>query len=302
MLDYFKSFADEVCIVLWVRSPIAWSNSRAQQYIKQGNHTLEGLNKSPPILKYRSLISLLCKVYGKMSVKVSSLEAAKTHPKGILGRFLGDINIKTFKSHLSVERINESVSYEAALLLSTLNRVMPAVEDGRYSLKRSARDFTPFMGIEGERFSLSKEALEIVTNDVRDDLEWLADSYSIDYRLDVDDNTNGRIDQTFSRKSIEIIAKLVHAQYLESRKAVAYRRAEIFYFNSNYDKSLRIMLKSVSLGDVDEHGYRLLCQIYRAKGEVQLAYNSIISALSLNSLNRVFLGIKKEIEIELRKG
>lgn len=287
--DFFSSYSDNVYAVLWLRSPLEWCRSMSQQYIKQGLATLKEIESNPPVIEYRNIISLLTDVFGKKSLTITSFNDALTHTGGIFGRFCDDINIsESFWEKIEPLKLNESASFESLTLISYLNESKPLIKNGYINEDRKPGDNEVFLDITGTSFDINISTKNKVMKAAEKDLEWLLDTYGIDYLSNYSLNNPHNKNTEVSLESFRAISDLIHSLFLSERKSSAYRRAEIHLFGKNYAKAKNILIRSEKRGDIDEHGFRLMSQIEFEIGNYEGALDYINKSLKIASGHKHF--------------
>jgi hypothetical protein len=99
---------------------------------------------------------------------------------------------------------NESMSHEAALLLSALNRAEPLLEGNKINKNRSPGDIQDFLNIPGEKYQAPREVYEILEREIVDDLTWLREQRGLDFdAVTINHRSEYR---SFSEESIRSIA------------------------------------------------------------------------------------------------
>ena len=174
LIDWLNPWADEIEAVCVVRDPLAWSQSAAQSMIK-GGQTIEAVNAEPPLPEIRAKLSHAVSVLGAKSVKTCNFDLLRDSPYGLVGGLCENFGINNhWVSKHGTDDRNLSISQEAALLISALNRSYPMVINGELTSERALGDTMDIIAnTRGQPFRLSKEAQEKVVTACQSDLTWL---------------------------------------------------------------------------------------------------------------------------------
>jgi tetratricopeptide (TPR) repeat protein len=160
-------------IIVYVRDPYEYSNSASLQRLKAGS-VLGDSYRNIPLPNYRRRLEKFIAVFGRDNVDIRVF-----HPQHFVGGdlvpdFLSAIGESPeLAKSLKVVRANESMSHEAALILSETNAVIPSFVDRRGSRVRAFGFHTYIVGIKGEKFAM--DPIEYLKHEaeVLEDIEWL---------------------------------------------------------------------------------------------------------------------------------
>jgi len=169
MVEWLRSIADDVRIVLYVREPKSWAVSSTQQKLKTGAQ-LPNL----PVIKIRKRLTPWIKAVGKDRVAVYNFDVARKHRYAIGGHFVEQIGLAHLAEHMDV-RANESLSAEALRMVAAerhaLGRKLSRVE-----IKQIAAEAPKV-----EAFALPADLLAQVERAAQPDVEWLAAEFGISF-------------------------------------------------------------------------------------------------------------------------
>lgn len=203
LAGWLRQFSQEIEIVACVRHPVEVLSSEIQQRLRQG-FILEDLYAQPPHYNFEKLFSRMQKGFPNSRITAYSFAEAVQDAGGLASALLQKIGIDTDLPAFVPVHLNPSMSHEAALLLSALNRARPLVVDDKRSRLRSASDISAFLKIPGRKYQAPREVCDRLARQAADDLIWLKENYGIELALrpvasELDHNY-------FSPQSIEYIA------------------------------------------------------------------------------------------------
>jgi len=153
--DYFDQKSIDLRVIAFVRRPLSFLESLAQQRVKSGYPIQIAYNNSPAkmVRKIQAVFS---------NAEFYSFEEACEHTYGPTGFFLdlcGIGNIEKFK----IIKNNESIANGATRLIGHMNFVQPVIKIHRLNSPRQEGDTVIFQSIPGDRF-------ELVSHEVRQDV------------------------------------------------------------------------------------------------------------------------------------
>jgi hypothetical protein len=210
---WLAGLANEIRIIVCVRHPLDALSSEIQQRLNLGA-VLEDLYRSPPYYRFRSLFERLESAFGPNNIIAYSFNDAVNHPGGVTAMFLSQLGIEDPAVFTREPPANTSMSHEAALLISALNRQRPLLdENGRNPLRRSD-DIRQIKSIPGRRYTAPAEVYERVRHAMQQDVEWLRKSYRVELRAaHVEESMDH---DSFSEESRDYIA-LTLSDYARTR-------------------------------------------------------------------------------------
>jgi hypothetical protein len=178
---------DRIRIVAYVRDPVTWANSRAQQYIKKQVVGLAELTDpravdrgdSAIVPAYRHLERYV-QVFGLENMIVRRFDRRDFPDGDLLQDFCAVIGRPRVAEGLLSRRSNPSLSAEAVLLMDAYNQVLrDRNESGRKpTLMRRHLEMLP-----GSPFSLPRATLEAVLHATAADRAWLEETFGLTFSL-----------------------------------------------------------------------------------------------------------------------
>lgn len=212
--DWMASYVDEMEVVFWVREPVAYVTSVAQQLLK-GGETLKAMQSNPLLPNFKGKISNAIKVFGRDAVRVRSFEEAVTDPKGITAYYARDVGLSPEGVMIAASAAtfdNESLSAEAARMLDHLNGVRPIFGEG--SNRRSGHEVLHLQTVKGNKFALPEAMRQEIYASTRADVAWLNETFGLSLYLGYlpqgeDENKPMRLD-TLQSASI-LVSNLINA-------------------------------------------------------------------------------------------
>ncbi len=179
MNAWFKARAKHVEVVAFVRDPIAWATSAAQQRIKSGATFAELMKRVPREAARHKLGSALA-VFGRDALRVHRFEDAARN--GVLPYFCKETGIEERWAHtIEPETLNESFSNEGVHLIAAINALYPIKPSQKFAPKRAHADIQPLAAVQGEKFRLPPEMARQASKHAKQDIDWLKDALGIDY-------------------------------------------------------------------------------------------------------------------------
>ena len=179
----FKAWTDrqslEPRVICCIRHPRATAASLAQEHLK-GGWTLAQIRDNPPVPNYRERLTPWLETFGAKVLTIYDFEEARAHADGIFGYFCDIVGLpREFHVAGRVEKRNESMSAEAAVLLSALNAERPLFVNNALGSCRYSGDTRAFATIPGRRFRLGEETMGRVMEAARPQLRWLRDTFGL---------------------------------------------------------------------------------------------------------------------------
>lgn len=147
---------DAIRVLAFVRDPYKQLISRAQEIIKSGVRTYEQVCDRPPLMNVAEALQLYREAFGAEALVLRSFDETVAEPRGLTGGFLDmiqpGIDLNGFEN---ISVMNPSLSLEAALILSGLNR------DHSFSRDWAGRYLRPEMvaGIGQTKFDLPADSV-----------------------------------------------------------------------------------------------------------------------------------------------
>lgn len=172
--DMLTPYFDQIDVLAYVRSPVSFMHSLAQQAIK-GGATIEKLMESPPTPDYKWRFQKFIDAFGEDKVTFRWFDHRQLQGSNILGDFFHTIGV-TDKNLLSlpVQQINNSLSRAAARVLSALNKEAPPFLNGTANLRRADTVNAKVAGLDGPNFRLPDAVISKKLPAIRWDIHWMA--------------------------------------------------------------------------------------------------------------------------------
>ena len=203
LAELLGGFADEVRVIACLRHPAHALSSEIQQRLNIGD-TLENLYSNPPSYRFKSLFERVEQAFGTDAVVVYDFAAARESQRGLTWVLFDQLGIDVGDMFALRPPVNTSISHEAALLISALNRRRPLVVDGVPNPLRQDNAMQKMMKIPGRKFSAPAEVYDKVQARVQSDLDWLQRHYQL--RLQAGSLPPAVDEKHFSDESIEALA------------------------------------------------------------------------------------------------
>jgi len=210
--DWAQGLAEEIQVLYIVRQPLRYTTSVMQQHLK-GGEILEDMYDKPPLANFRGRISNAIATFGRAAVSVRTFEDMVAYRDGVVGFFLDCVGVTTGPARAAAVKAqkfdNESLSHEAALILSSLNRQRPAFIDGQRAPMRTLDELGQIETIRGVKFYLPEAVRDKVIAQSEPDAVWLANNFGIDAYVDALRSEAETPAPTLSQVTIDSIALLL---------------------------------------------------------------------------------------------
>ena len=177
--NWLQKFAEEIEVIVCIRHPMAALSSEIQQRLTLG-FVLEDLYEQPPRYRFKNLFDRLETAFPQSKFVVYDFAQATEYPGGLVGCFYEKIGLDPCLVSQQPKYSNESMSHEAALLLSALNATEPLIEGGKRNKNRSPGDIQDFLKIPGKKYQAPRGVYEMLEREISDDLAWLLEHRGID--------------------------------------------------------------------------------------------------------------------------
>lgn len=184
--DYiFQTIPDvKVKFITYVRNPFNYFVSEIQQTIKGGVDIEQSLNYRLRQLTslYKPTIESLIAIPGTKT-DLYKYEDTKNYNGGAVGHIL-DVLLPSLSYSTNISYANEvntSISLEAALILSEINRIAPLFVDGKLNPLRKYEDFLVFLKIGGTKFSVPQSIAEQAKENASEVLLYLDKNHGIKF-------------------------------------------------------------------------------------------------------------------------
>lgn len=168
----FDPYAGAYRVVAYVRDPYEYANSAALQRLKSG-FTLA--DPGPvPLPHYRRKIENYIRLFGRDNVDIRIFDPAHFVGGDLISDFLVALGEPAqLKDSMEIMRANQSMSHEAAAILSEANIAIPPRVDGRANRARAFSFHVRLTDVKGEKFWMDPDAYLQRESQVLADLDWL---------------------------------------------------------------------------------------------------------------------------------
>lgn len=172
-VEWIKSYTDEIEIIACIRHPYDGISSEIQQQLKNGK-VLEDIYKRPQVKGASKCMRKILLHFQKEQIKSYDFVKATSHPDGIIGKFLEVINIPLENLDFSSGKgSNTSMSLEACLLLSSLNKLRPKYQNGKMGKARFSKDLRYFLDLPGNKFTIPETLFAQLSDQIAEEELWL---------------------------------------------------------------------------------------------------------------------------------
>lgn len=159
-------------IICYIRDPLGWINSSFQQEIKARGRTID--NPIDLVVPYKFYLKKYMDEFGKANVDVRVFDVRRFRNGSIFSDFLDAIGaVGVPSADIEELRFNESVTLEAANLISVYNRKHPLYDGLEMSRTRALGFQNAFNDISGRKFNISTKLQREILKKNRDQLKWL---------------------------------------------------------------------------------------------------------------------------------
>ena len=177
--DWFLMYVDRIEVVYYLREPLGYTTSVSQQLLK-GGVTLGELHSKPQLPNWKGRLNNAIGAFGRDAVTIRDFGAATKGEGGLLADFcavfgLGAEATGAVLAHAQFD--NESLSLEAARMMSQLNTVRPMFTPEGRSGRRTGRETLTFETLPGNRFTLPLAVRQSVHEQTRDDVAWVNETF-----------------------------------------------------------------------------------------------------------------------------
>jgi len=177
--QWLSEHVERVEIVACLRHPLAALSSEIQQRLKSGE-VLEHLYEHPPFYAFQDLFDRIGAAFPASGLSLYDFSAATAGAGGVVGTFFRKIGLDAGVAVDSSSPANRSMSHEAALLLSALNKSRPMAGVGAPGNGRKPGDVLPFLSLPGPKFQAPPEVYAKLASRIQPDLAWLKQTHAIE--------------------------------------------------------------------------------------------------------------------------
>ena len=165
-------YAADYRIIVYVRDPYEYANSAFLQRLKSGS-TLDTRRKLP-LPEYRNKLQPYIDAFGRENVDIRIFDRRRFIGGDLITDFLAAIGEPPeLARSLNVEHANQSMSHEAAVILSETNASVPVLIKRRANRARAFGFHLYIVGIKGERFAIDPLHYLEHEPEISPDIEWL---------------------------------------------------------------------------------------------------------------------------------
>ena len=169
--EMLEPYAAAFRIIVYVRDPYEYVNSAFLQHVKSGRSLEANIVAVPG---YRFRIGKYIRAFGRENVDIRVFDPARFVGGDLVTDFLTALGEPaSLAGSLKIERANQSMSHEAAVILSEANKAIPAHIDGLANRARASTLHLHLADIKGEKFWLDPDLYLEREEEVLDDLAWL---------------------------------------------------------------------------------------------------------------------------------
>jgi hypothetical protein len=166
-------YAANYRIIVYVRDPYEFANSAFLQRLKSGS-TLDNPRMKLPLPEYRNKLQTYIDAFGRENVDIRIFDRRRFVGGDLISDFLAALDEPPeLARSLNVEHANQSMSHEAAAILSETNAAVPVLINRRANRARAFVFHTYIAGIEGERFAIDPQRYLEYEPEISSDIEWL---------------------------------------------------------------------------------------------------------------------------------
>ena len=171
--DFFSNLCDcEFEIVVYVREPIAYAISDAQELVRAGVKTIGEAIKIGNLQRAKARISNLIDIFGAESVKVFDYDGLDSAGGDVVRHFFTAVGLPFQAPVKEVGRANVSSTIERILVLSAIKKLDPSL------LARVSSDLPH----DGERTALGDKSRQVIWDACKSDVDFLRNEFGIDYK------------------------------------------------------------------------------------------------------------------------
>lgn len=178
--QWLDQYVDSYQLVAVVRDPVDWAVSYTQQRFKREGD-VDTLLAQPRAMRLQRTFQRWEDVLGAGQHQILAFEDLIADPAGMGAAFLTRLELASAAAALSREVAvrNESLSWEAAMMMAELNTRRPFFVEGKRSGARSGAELGAFTGIRGQRFDLPDATRRQIFDETRADIAWVGERFGI---------------------------------------------------------------------------------------------------------------------------
>jgi hypothetical protein len=213
--DRLRQETDDIQIAVYLRHPVAHARSAIQEWVKQGQATLEEITHEPFVYPFREELENLGTVFGYENVHVKPLERSELRGGSIVQDILHLAQPETcFENLFEEARANTSLSMEGLLIADELAKMFPSrLKGGDLNSERGPREF--LHQIEGSPIILDQKFEEAIVALAQDDLKALKNTWGV--TLQMPPRVGGPLWGTGTRRSLARVLNNMSLRLKNSR-------------------------------------------------------------------------------------
>ena len=172
LFDFLGNDFDEIRVIAFLRDPLSWINSAAQQDLKWAGHTLDNVISDPRKPDHETWLRPFINRVGEKNVILKPFRKGD-RDFNLIGEFCAGIGIRNYSEIvIPSDRKNESVSVTSAFLLSKINEIQPPFVDFKHNPFRAFR-LVADLQFPGQKFSLPQSTLEALGEKISIEAKWI---------------------------------------------------------------------------------------------------------------------------------
>ena len=177
--DWFGLYVDRIEVIYYLREPIGYTASVTQQLLK-GGMVLADLYAKPELPNWKGRLANAIAVFGRDHVRIRDFGAGTKAEGGLVADFCDTLGFSTAAKAAVLaheKRDNESLSMEAAEMLSALNTLRPMFGPEGRSARRTGRETLTFEQLPGQKFTLPLPVRRTVHERTRPDVAFVNETF-----------------------------------------------------------------------------------------------------------------------------
>jgi len=170
--EILAPYAASYRVIVYVRDPYEYANSAYLQRIKSGS--VLGEAERIPLPNYHRRLERYINAFGRENVDIRIFNPQRFVGGDLVSDFLVALGESPeVAKGLNIVRANQSMSHEAALILSETNRDIPILIERRANRERAFGFHSYVVEIEGEKFTIDPNAYLKHEAEIAADIDWL---------------------------------------------------------------------------------------------------------------------------------
>jgi hypothetical protein len=179
--DFLSQYVERIVVICFVRSPVSFSVSYAQEAILGGTLIQESLER-PQLPQYRQRLGNYLHVFGRESMHVLNYDEIREQGESLSACVLEIMGQRAaLEGLINEDKVNTALSLEAALIFDFINQSHPIFINGRRNIHRANIPRSWFDGIGNTRFSMPTQWQESVSQRCELDTQWLRENFAIHF-------------------------------------------------------------------------------------------------------------------------